>query len=61
MENLLSITEVCKSTSLSKTSIYTLIKMAEFPAALHLSARRVAWRASEIEAWISRKAEAVTP
>ncbi|MFL9998801.1 AlpA family phage regulatory protein [Paraburkholderia sediminicola] len=43
------------STGLSKTQCYRLIQRGEFPAPLKIGARAVAWRASEVQAWIDAR------
>lgn len=48
---LLRITQVMQATSLSRGSIYRRVRAGTFPAPVAISARRVAWRAAEIEAW----------
>lgn len=42
-------------TGLSKTQCYRLIQRGEFPAPLKISTRSVAWRASEVQAWIDAR------
>lgn len=39
-------------TGLSKSEIYRRIKLGTFPAPLKLGVRAVAWKATEIDAWI---------
>ena len=51
-ERLLQIGEVKARVALSKTEIYRRIGEGVFPKQVHLSARRVAWIESEIDAWI---------
>lgn len=50
-ETLLTLPEVCASIRLEKSWVYQAIQRHEFPAPIHLTPRRVAWRASEIDAW----------
>jgi prophage regulatory protein len=52
-ERLLKLREVAARTSLSRTAIYDLQKRNLFPAAVCTGARSVAWKESEIEAWIA--------
>ena len=52
----LSLSDVKRLTSLSKSTIYRLIKAGEFPKAIKITARRVAWRAAEINGWLEQKA-----
>jgi prophage regulatory protein len=51
---LISIDEVSKRVTLGKTCIYALIREGEFPRQIHLSKRRVAWVASDIDEWIEK-------
>ncbi len=39
-------------TSLSKSTIHRKIKAKQFPAPIHLSERRVAWRSQDVFAWL---------
>jgi prophage regulatory protein len=55
MEQLLSLSDVSGLTSLGKTTIYVLIRAGNFPKNVLVSARRVAWKASDIQSWISQK------
>ena len=57
MDELLPLTKVRAATSLGKTSIYTLIQQGGFPKPLRLSPRRVAWRTSDIQAWIAQQGD----
>ena len=45
--------DVERLTQLSKATIYRLMAAGRFPAAIRLGERAVAWRATEIEAWIA--------
>lgn len=58
MTQLLSLKGITKSTTLSKSVLYELIKLGKFPKPIRVSGtRRVAWRASEVEATIEKWAE----
>jgi len=48
----LSLREVIKLTSLSKATIYRLMKNSLFPKQTKLSPRRVGWLESKIQQWI---------
>lgn len=48
----LKISDVCNLTTLSKSSIYGLIKNGQFPRGKLIGARRVAWLESDINEWI---------
>ena len=45
--------EVEKLTHLSRSAIYARMKAGTFPPPLRLGANSVAWRATDIERWIS--------
>jgi prophage regulatory protein len=57
MDTLLSLNEVRSATSLGRTTIYLMMKAGQFPKAVRLSARRVAWKASDIQCWIARQGD----
>lgn len=50
--------EVRVKTGLSHTTRWREIKEKRFPAPLSISAGRVGWLASEIEAWLQQRIEA---
>jgi len=52
---LLKRSEVVKIVGLGYTTIWRLEKVGSFPARKQLSAGRVAWLRSEVEAWISSR------
>lgn len=54
-ERFLALHEVEYLTSLKKSSLYAL---ADFPRPVRISRRRSAWLASEVHAWMERKASA---
>jgi len=47
--------EVCARVGLSRTTIWRLVRCAEFPAPRRLSANAIGWLASEVEAWIASR------
>lgn len=51
-EKLLRLPAVCEQTGLGKSSVYAL---SDFPKPLVLSRRAVAWKQSEISAWIASR------
>jgi prophage regulatory protein len=53
--NWLTLKEVMKLTSLSKSSIYSLMAKNQFPAQIRITPRRVVWRQIEIFSWIESK------
>lgn len=51
-DRLLRLPDVIFLTGLGKTSIYNRCQKGEFPAPLDVGARAVAWRESEVLAWM---------
>ena len=47
--------EVQDKTGLGASSIYSLMAKGQFPKALNLSERRVAWLESDIDLWVSER------
>lgn len=50
--NLMSLKRVRDLTSLGKSTIYRLIAEGKFPRPLKITERRVAWRESDLTAWL---------
>jgi len=57
MEKLLNWQEVTDRTSLSRYMIQNLIKAGDFPPAVRITEKRVAWREKAVDEWIRQKAE----
>ncbi len=57
-DRLLKKNEVCAMTSLSYPTIWRKVRAGEFPRPLQVSANRVAWRFTEVQAWIEKLAVA---
>ncbi len=51
----LRLTEVQKRVPYSRSSIYHLASLGEFPKPLNLGARAVAWLESDIDEWIAAR------
>jgi prophage regulatory protein len=51
-ERFLRFREVASRTCLSKTEIYRRIAAGTFPTNVKIGARAVAWRETEVDAWI---------
>jgi prophage regulatory protein len=47
---------VCELTSLSAPTIWRLVREGKFPPAIRIAPGRVAWRASDIEEWLTSRA-----
>ena len=52
---ILRLPEVCKTTGLSKTTIWRMVKAGTFPPPVQLSPRAVGWRRSDIEKWLENR------
>lgn len=60
-DRLVRLPEVRHLTGLAKTSIYDGVKAGTFPPAVRVTDYAVAWRQSEIEAWIASRPSAAEP
>lgn len=60
-DRLLRLADVKHMTGLGRSSIYAAIQAKSFPAAVNLTAHAVAWRESDIDAWIAARPAAVLP
>jgi prophage regulatory protein len=58
IDRLLSRREVEAICSLSRSSLYAMMAKGQFPKPARLSARRVAWRESDIKVWIDSRQSA---
>ncbi|MCE9679197.1 AlpA family transcriptional regulator [Shewanella sp. AS1] len=54
---LIKLKEVMEMTSLSKATIYRMIKQEAFPEKLSIGGRAVAWVESEVQNWILTRIE----
>ncbi len=52
---IIRIKEVVKKTSVSKSTIYEMIKRKDFPAQIKLNSVSSGWILSEIDSWIAQK------
>ena len=50
---LLTLRDVCAVVSLSRSTVYSLLKAGKFPPPVQVSARSVRWRRIEIDCWQS--------
>ena len=55
MTPMIRMPEVAKTTSLSKSTIYDLIKANKFPRPKRLGKRAVGWLADDIQNWIENR------
>lgn len=49
---------VLSRTGLSRSTIYNLIKIANFPAPISLGSRSVGWISTEVDDWIQERIDA---
>lgn len=54
-DTLLRIQKVREQCALSRSELYRRIRLGEFPAPVTIGARAVAWRSSDIDAWIASR------
>ena len=47
--------EVTRLTGISRSSIYRLMELGEFPQRVRLGVKAVGWRENEVEAWIAAR------
>ena len=57
-ERLLALKVVTDRTSLSRMSVLRAVERGDFPKPLRLSVQRIAWRESDVAAWINSRVEA---
>jgi prophage regulatory protein len=55
-EELLLHSDLKRLVPLSRTTMWRMERRGEFPRRISISDRRVAWRRSEIEAWLKHRA-----
>ncbi len=55
--SLISCREVVGRTSLSRTTLWRLVRSGSFPRSIRISPGRVAWSASAVNEWIAMHAE----
>lgn len=58
---LLRLADVKHMTGLGRSTIYAAIRAKSFPAAVNLTDHAVAWRESDIDAWIAARPPAALP
>jgi prophage regulatory protein len=54
-DHLLSFNEVIKITRRSRATIYRDLRAGRFPKPIELGANAIAWKNSEIEAWLNSR------
>ena len=54
---IIRLSAVLLKTGLSRSTIYALQKLGDFPASLKLSERTVGWLETEVDEWIKQRAE----
>lgn len=58
-DKLLTTKQVCALTTLSRMTIWRYEQSGLFPARIQIGIKRIAWRESDIEMWISSRAPLV--
>jgi prophage regulatory protein len=54
-DQLIGVQEVMKRTDLSRTTLWRLERAGDFPKRVPLSKNRVAWKESQVNAWIAQR------
>lgn len=54
-ERLLRIDDVCFVTGLGRSTVYAKVKGGDFPGPVHLHGTSVAWRETQVDAWIAAR------
>lgn len=57
-EIFLTLPEVCGRIHLRKSWVYDAVQRGDFPKPVHLTPRRVAWRESDVQAWMAERVAA---
>jgi len=55
MKRFLKLTEIVEVTGLSRSSIYRLVEIGQFPQQVKLGSRSVAWLSTEIDDWMTNR------
>ena len=55
MEEILRISDVVRATNLSRSTIYLLMKVNDFPRPKRLGKKVVFWTAAEIQQWLENR------
>ena len=54
LEHLISGDDVCRRLNFSRQTLRRLVRDQKFPAPIHVSKARLAWRLREVEAWVAK-------
>lgn len=54
---IISVDEVSKKTTLSRSSVYAYAASGKFPASVRLGDRQVGWVEAEVDAWLQERVE----
>jgi prophage regulatory protein len=55
---MLRVPDVCKATTLSRTTIYRLVRAGKFPAPVKLTEQTIAWDQAAVDSWLQQKLSA---
>lgn len=53
VDSILRTAEVCRITSLERTTVMRLVQRGKFPPPMKIGLRAVGWRASHIQKWMN--------
>ena len=59
MDDLLTRRQVCERVQLSRSRIYALMRLDEFPLPFRIGRRAVRWSSGEIEKWLDTRPRAI--
>lgn len=57
MSTIIDLARVTAKTTLGRSTVYAYMKAGKFPAPVQVSARRVGWVESEVDAWVEARVE----
>ncbi len=55
LDRLLTLKDLTRATSLSRTTIYRMVNEGTLPAPIKIGKSRIAWRASSIARWLAER------
>ncbi|WP_415069744.1 helix-turn-helix transcriptional regulator [Hyphomicrobium sp.] len=55
LDRLLTLRELTRATSLSRTTIYRMVEAGTLPRPIKIGKSRIAWRASSIAFWLAER------
>lgn len=55
MSTIIDLARVTAKTTLGRSTVYAYMKAGKFPSPVQVSARRVGWVESEVDAWVEAR------